>query len=424
MSNENEEAKLWVKQVILELKSEYREFIYPISMLQIKESKMDKLQEGFATDGTVIYYHPEYILENRKDTLKLQLLHIILHGLLGHFEIKDQFAQKEYRDFMMDMQVEGVLMRMKCKYACSHGYSWRKLEQYVQGDYSMNLYRRFCEEEIPTMLLQYHYQALQADNHAVWDEGNNKKKSKMHLKMWSEMREKLHLDSVRDALAEGDINKLSGIFAGTEREDEKHTFEVGQGRVNYRELLQKLISTRETDKEVPDSIDYMLYQYGLKLYEDVPLVEPGEEAVSCGNMLVIAIDVSGSCISDEQMKLFWGETYECLQRLKEHCSNVEVLLIQCDDVIRKEKKINLKELLESPEEIMVYGGGGTDFTPVFDRLSVLEKTENKIDALLYLTDGVGKYPEEKPDYPVYFILSHEDDIYYDIPEWINTVTLV
>lgn len=418
---ENREADLWVKQVVLEIKNEYRELIYPISMLQFEECKMDGLQEGFATDGMIIYYHPEYILEHKKEELKNQLLHIVLHGLLGHFEIKDQYEHKMYRDFMMDIQVEYALRQMKQENLYASKPSWQKLDEYVAGDYSMSIYRRLCEDVIPAIWLEYHYLSLKVDNHEMWDKGEKEGKA---IKLWNGIREELLGEGEEEEWSIGGVDKIVGAVAGKDGTAEENVFKIDRGRgVAYKELLEELICTREKEQEEPDSIDLMFYQYGLELYGDVPLVEPLEEPKNNTNMIAIAVDVSGSCLNDNQMRIFFGETYECLQRLKEKFKDAEVLLLQCDDAVRREQKIKLCEWNENPEDVLVYGGGGTSFVPVFDRLAVLEQAGNKIDALLYLTDGIGMYPKVKPNYPVHFILMNTHEEYQKIPEWINTVSL-
>ena len=51
------------------------------------------------------------------------------------------------------------------------------------------------------------------------------------------------------------------------------------------------------------------------------------------------------------------------------------------------------------------GFGGTSFVPVFDWIRE-NKVKKGIDvsALIYLTDGMGTYPDETPDYPTYFVM--------------------
>lgn len=43
------------------------------------------------------------------------------------------------------------------------------------------------------------------------------------------------------------------------------------------------------------------------------------------------------------------------------------------------------------------GGGGTDFRPVFE---YIEENDLRPDALVYLTDGYGDFPERRPNYDV------------------------
>jgi predicted metal-dependent peptidase len=43
-----------------------------------------------------------------------------------------------------------------------------------------------------------------------------------------------------------------------------------------------------------------------------------------------------------------------------------------------------------------HGGGGTDFRPVFDWIA---DQPYQPDALVYLTDGLGAFPQSAPPYP-------------------------
>ena len=172
----------------------------------------------------------------------------------------------------------------------------------------------------------------------------------------------------------------------------------------------------------------MLYQYGFSLNADSPLVEPAEYSEqNTMDLLVIAIDVSGSCTNEKTMGKFWGETYECISQWGRYGCGGEFLLLQCDDAIQKEEWLRPEEVTEGAEQVSVLGFGGTDFRPVFERLEQLKEEGRKVDALLYLTDGDGLCPQEKPEYPVYFIMPGTD---YDrneerhcLPEWIEPVRL-
>ena len=103
------------------------------------------------------------------------------------------------------------------------------------------------------------------------------------------------------------------------------------------------------------------------------------------------------------------------------------MILQCDTKIQEERWIGPEDELERPDKVRVFGFGGTSFVPVFERIEVLEKENRKVDALFYLTDGAGEYPEKKPEYPVYFVMEERD---YDwvkkmqrVPDWIEMVKL-
>ena len=49
-----------------------------------------------------------------------------------------------------------------------------------------------------------------------------------------------------------------------------------------------------------------------------------------------------------------------------------------------------------------------------------------IEALLYFTDGEGEYPQNEPEYPVYFVLTdtfEESGWRPQMPEWVHRVVL-
>ena len=54
---------------------------------------------------------------------------------------------------------------------------------------------------------------------------------------------------------------------------------------------------------------------------------------------------------------------------------------------------------------------------------------NRVRCLLYLSDGIGIFPVEKPDYDVIFVLTSRlpenfgYDEYMDLPDWVRSVYL-
>ncbi len=104
--------------------------------------------------------------------------------------------------------------------------------------------------------------------------------------------------------------------------------------------------------------------------------------------LAVAIDASGS--TRAVLPLFARELRGILQAMD---APLRLRLLTFDATVHTDETINAAHL--SGDGITVYGGGGTDFRPVFNRL----RTEPP-DIVVMLTDGHGPRGEQPPPYPV------------------------
>lgn len=116
-----------------------------------------------------------------------------------------------------------------------------------------------------------------------------------------------------------------------------------------------------------DSFDYNFYTYGLRLYGNMPLIEPLESReVKKIEEFVIVIDTSMSC-SGELVRKFLEETYGVLSESESFFTKINVHIIQCDEKVHTDKKItSQKEMKDYMEHLELYGDGGTDFRPAFE----------------------------------------------------------
>jgi predicted metal-dependent peptidase len=110
--------------------------------------------------------------------------------------------------------------------------------------------------------------------------------------------------------------------------------------------------------------------------------------------VVFAVDTSGS-VDDNQFNMILTEVIGCIRQFS---GNVEGKLLFCDNEIAVD---GVYDLLDA-EQALPSGGGGTDFRPVFKWVE--ENLDNECAALVYLTDGEGRFPTEEPPYPVLWIL--------------------
>jgi predicted metal-dependent peptidase len=115
---------------------------------------------------------------------------------------------------------------------------------------------------------------------------------------------------------------------------------------------------------------------------------PRRSGHGCGTV-VVGVDTSGS-IGNKELAAFFGEMRGILDDVRP----TRLVVIWCD------AKVHKVDYIEDSNEVNTlkpHGGGGTDFRPVFDY--IWEHDLNP-DALVYLTDGMGSFPDKAPNYPV------------------------
>lgn len=451
------------------------------------------------TDGIRLFYDPDNILCFGSGTtgrceLELKILHIIIHGLLGHFGRGEASIDRSLLWQVMDIQVTAVMNMMDIKRSGVRYYI-PNVGKWFESEVGESLYYKALTDKALRGKIRNIGRECYLDDHHWWkvgnddrngeavkvnfregrinlvstqgeetvgeDEGNGtsgtKGKQRNHegntegmaegitdsaAKMWEAIREGL-MGSAQPGL-EVLAEKISkevialgyalrgepGRVRGTGTLGEGRMYKAKEASGTYRSLLEKLWSIGEVNKE-EDIIDPVLYSYGLHLYGDVPIIEPMDIVESIRlNTIVVAMDTSGSCA--EALDRFWGEARQLFKDIAEHGSIEEVELIECDSKIRRSETIWDVDRLEAiPLKHEFFGFGGTDFRPVFERTDNRSKHGAKIDCLIYFSDGDGDFPEEKPDYPVYFVIPREalnaEDPYFEeellpeIPEWVNVI---
>ena len=181
----------------------------------------------------------------------------------------------------------------------------------------------------------------------------------------------------------------------------------------FQDFLRKFSVDREELKTDPESFDYGYYYFGLSQYGNMPLIEENEYREKRKiPELVIAIDTSYST-KGEMVKHFLEEALAILADKEAFFTKCRVHIIECDDRIRKDLLIEDAEEMERyRERFEVSGGYGTDFRPVFHYIEDLQKKGElkELKALLYFTDGRGRYPKYAPSYTAAFIFPRGEDI--------------
>lgn len=400
------------------------------------------------TNGRELFFSPkalmDYYRERNLKRVEDQLLHIILHGILGHFSMRDQFQNREVMDCCMDLEVFQMLLKVNQLKINTDELNWQQhqlIRSLKEGKVisARKGYQKMASEDVDR--LSFAKQCFIFDHHDTWSgdkeyhlcveisfensgfasEQSAGKQSEISDR-WNQMgalvfgQQDHRKDTLQQALKCG--AKTWGKEAGGR--EEMYRADSCQGRT-YLEVLEELFRYHERFLEQEDSMDKTLYLYGLQEYGKVALIEPEEyKEVPVLSNVVIALDTSGSC-SGRIMSRFIREIGNLLRDVMAKGEFEHIHLLQCDKQIQKVECFRHPEDIPKEMELAVKGFGGTDFRPVFHWVEEQKKEDWTPDLLLYLTDGFGDYPDKEPGYPVYFVLTERSN--RDMPKWIKKLYL-
>lgn len=414
LQQQAEEILEWSRR---KLASKLPEFFPALYLLVLKESEREA---RLWTDGEYLYYHPETVVKDylaRKDEIAVQILHIVIHGLMGHFT-KRRGSNTQLYDAAADLKACEFMSRLKVPFARRwKAADERKLRAYESISLEVACQLPENQQEVAEMIGTA--APFRVDDHSAWikkngnSNGNGNAASLALEKMWRDAAVQVaqRISGARDHR----YGEMAGEFCEEFRN-------VPESTVSYSELIRQFCSTRERQEVDPDSINPIWYHVGMELTGDAPIVEPEEVREDAPAMeLAVALDTSGSCGGE----IMQGFLSELLAILRDAGSpNVELTLIQCDAKIQSVQTMTREDTVEQIMAGMkISGFGGTDFQPVFEYIDRenCSREGNKFRGLLYLSDGYGSFPRKKPDYPVVFLFPRGEDYDGMAPGWVEKV---
>lgn len=371
------------------------------------------------TDGNVLYYDPGLLYEvykNGRIWINRCYLHQILHCIYRH-PFRPYGDNKRLWDISCDIGIEYVIDSFRYHCVRMSGTRYRRifyenLKGKIKIPTAQAIYRLLESLDMTDREYEQLEFEFRKDDHSFWAE---QEKKDMPLpgspeQKWQDISEKLqtNLETQAQDMAE----EAEGFLEQLEVENRK--------KHDYRSFLRKFSVLKEEAALDMDAYDLSFYTYGLSLYGNMPLIEYQETRESKRiEDFVIAVDTSMSC-SGELVQEFLMQTYKVLKESESFFRKTNIHILQCDEEIRSDEVIQSEEQLEKyMKELLLKGGGGTDFRPVFGYVDKLinEKAFRHLKGLLYFTDGKGIYPRKRPPYDTAFVFLQEDYTDSEVPPW-------
>lgn len=398
----------------------------------------DNATQTMGCDGSVLHFHADALIQSYRENpilVNRQYLHQIMHCLFGHIWKKPQDMQREVTLQAGDIEIEHLqelTHRDQWDLACDIAAEYLVDSFYLRCiRVAPSAVRRYCylrlEEQMKTVTAERVYEWLKEtkdasldyrrlaaefrkDDHQFWYDPSKNKSKPERQQDWDSIREKMQTEI-----------ELFSKEHSDEAGSMKNALQVeNRDRYDYREFLRKFSVLKEEMRVDMDTFDYIFYNYGMSLYGNMPLIEPMEtKEVQKIEDFVIVIDTSMSC-NGELVKTFLEQTYEILSQAESFYRKINIRIIQCDEKVQDDVKIeNGEQLRHYMEHMEIKGLGGTDFRPAFLYVQeLLAKREfYNLKGLLYFTDGYGRYPVKKPLYDVAFVFIEKDYQDVDVPPW-------
>ena len=393
------------------------------------------------TDGQRFSYAPMHVLlryKQERTAPARDYLHCVLHCVFRHMFLHGK-VEKRCWSLACDMVVEDLIAELGLRAAASareaaQQAALESLRREVQPFTAEKLYRRFLDHPLTEGELARLEELFRADDHGGWfseddrqDQQNGRdedspdipepNKPPMEIEQeWRDVAESIEEDLETISREAGDA------AAGLRKALKK----LNREKRDYAAFLRQFAVRGEVMQLDLAEFDMIYYTYGLRLYGNLPLIEPLEYREDRRiRSFVIAVDTSGS-VSEELVHAFLQKTFNILKSSESFFSRVDVRILQCDLQIQKEIRVtDQRELDAALGELTLQGFGGTDFRPVFEYVDrqIREGELRQLKGLLYFTDGCGTYPQQKPDYDTAFVFLENEGNSYAVPPWAIKLTL-
>ena len=400
-----------------------------------------------ATDGVRLMYGPKHILRRFRDESSgptRDYLHAVIHCIFSHMFI-GTLVDRRLWDLASDIAVESTISDLGLRVTASECEADQKpvidMLRYEIGILTAEkIYHYLREADIPEEDIATMCAMFRADDHSGWyrgrersvadtkgndngtgnEEGDDGYDDPMSVmpgltsgeleEEWKEIAEKIQDDLETFSKEQGD--ETGGMMQNLRA--------LNREKYDYTAFLRKFARLGEEMMVNDEEFDNIIYTYGLRIYRNMPLVEPLEyKEIKRIRDFVIAIDTSGST-SGDLVQRFLQKTYNILKSTESYFSRVNIHIIQCDADVQEHVRItNGKEFDDYISSMQIMGLGGTDFRPVFSLVNdlIAEGEVTDLRGLIYFTDGFGTYPTRRPPYETAFVFLDNAYNNPEVPPW-------
>ena len=403
--------------VDLSLKSLSEEFTYLAYPLGKIYYGVEGVDGKLATNGKNVFFNGDEVVKNTAlngvKEISAWILHVLMHCIFLHpFKKPDSV---EIQDLAFDITVGYILDSLGYFNSVKSVKEGRKsvykaiIDKFggVNDESCLEYCRSLTKREVLDLQA-----AFKVCSHELWygrELGKGEQTEGDGVSLAFDTLEEEEIDDLKSewsSVARNLIPKIGKLNPSLKR---MISVSVGEGG-NYKSFLRSFLRRRERIRPSDEEFDYIYYCLGLQSYGNVPLIENLEYSDRRDySDVAIAVDTSGST-DGEPIKKLLKEVFALVKSMETESERYRLRIIQCDLKVQREDVVSsADELASLLENFKLEGGGGTDFRPVFDYLSQLKRKGEKIEGLIYFTDGVGLYPIQVPPFKTCFAILGDNE---------------
>ena len=336
--------------------------------------------ESFKSDGIRLEYNDEYLAKLELSELEFIFANGAMHASLAHEKRRSDRSAWLWQ-MATDMAINDMLVANGLD--MPYGAQYRKR---FSGMYAEEIYAELKAD----ILREDENLEYEADD--AGDVQNDEKKEEQEREEQTQQTsEELQEEILQEQLlAEEAISLLESEFKrGEAPAFIERFFKLDyNGKIDWREELKSALDRYFRDDYTLLPPSKKLLSYGIYL----------PSSISQTFRLVIAVDSSGS-VDEKLLSEFLSEVNFLMSLVQ----NYQIELLVCDDKIHSHKTFYSGDNLE----VVLKGGGGTDFRPVFKHI---DENFDDVKLLLYFTDLEGFFPSHSPNYEVKWVTQQDKEV--------------